>query len=106
MTGLAGARPTLSVAGDRAIDEARVDLAHVVIGEAEPLHDAWPELLDQNVGAFDERAKARTLVVARKVERHALLAAIDQCERGRETVEARRIGAHVLAARPLDLDHL
>ena len=47
-------RSVLSVAGDRTVDDARVDGAHRCIADAESIHDTRPELLDDRVGVARE----------------------------------------------------
>jgi hypothetical protein len=39
---------------DRAKDDARVKFANSFPGEAHPIHRAWREILDQDVGLADE----------------------------------------------------
>ena len=104
--GLRSARPALAVAGDRAIDQPRIDLAQRPGPETEPRHHAGPELLDQNVGALDQRHQPGAVGFVLEIEHQALLAAVEHGEHRALAVEARLVAAHVLAARPLDLDHL
>ena len=44
----------LAEAGDAAIDDARIDLAHALIVDAELCLDVGAEILDHDVGLFDE----------------------------------------------------
>ena len=106
VAGLVGARTGLAVAGDRAIDQPRIDRPHRLVAEPEPRHDARAELLDQHVGAFDQRLKLGAIRFALEVEHQAFLAAVEQREHRALAVETRLVMAQVLAARPLDLDHL
>ena len=104
--GLAGARAGLAVAGDRAIDQLGIDRAHRLIAEPQPRHHAGAELLDQHIGAGQQRHKLVAIGLVLEIEHEALLAAVEQREHRALAVEARLVMAHVLAARPLDLDHL
>ena len=49
-----GERPVLAPAGHAAVDEARVAREADVGAEAEPLHHAGAETLDEHVGALDQ----------------------------------------------------
>ena len=106
VAGFVRARPSLAVTRDRAINETRVDRRDSVIAEAEPLHHARPELLNQHVGARDQGLEPGAVRLVLEVEHHALLAAIKEREHRGFTIEARRHRAHVLPARPFDLDDL
>ena len=104
--GFSRARPGLAVAGDRAIDQPRVDLAQRVVAEAQPRHHAGAELLDQHIGALDQWHQPVAVGAVLEVQHQAFLAAVEHGEHRGLAVEARLVAAHVLAARPLDLDHL
>src|SRR4029079_12569363 len=69
--GLVNAWPALAVAGDRAIDQFRVDLLQFVVAETEPVHHAGTELLNHNVRALDQRHELFAVSVALQIERHA-----------------------------------
>src|SRR5262245_26962278 len=45
----------LSIAGDRTIDDARVNLPDARITKAQLLHDTCTEIFDQDIGMPDER---------------------------------------------------
>ena len=77
-----------------------------LVAEIEALHHARPELLDQHIRFLKKRPQAAAIALILQVEHEALLAPVEQREHRRLAVEARRHRAHVLAARPLDLDHL
>jgi hypothetical protein len=74
--GLAGARAGLAVAGDRAIDQPRVDRAHRIVAEAEPSHDPGAELLHQHVGAPKKSSKLVGTVFSLEVECKTGLSAV------------------------------
>ena len=99
-------RPGLAVAGDRTIDEARIDLGDAVVIEAEARHDAGAELLDQDVGARQQGIEPGAVGRVLQIERQALLAAIEQRETDAVLAPMRGIVAHVLAAGTFDLEHL
>ena len=54
MARLHGKGTILSVTGDRAVDQPRVDLAELLVSDAEFGHDAGPELLDNNIIFHDQ----------------------------------------------------
>src|SRR3569623_823778 len=72
---LLGTRPILAITGNRAVDDLWVDRAHILIAEAEPRHDAGPELLEYDVGARDQRLQFFAVRLALENEAQALLAA-------------------------------
>jgi hypothetical protein len=99
--------PALTVAGDRAIDQARVGRGQRGIAEAKAVHDAGPELLDQHVGGADQRHQARCRALRLEVERDAALAAIEQGKAGARRAEPGLVATQLVAVSgPLDLDHL
>jgi hypothetical protein len=107
MAGPRRAGAGLAIAGDRAIDDVGPDGADVVIAEAEPGHDARPELLDDDVGALDQRAQPRARGLVLQVQRHAFLATVEHGEIGAVGAPFRAVGPHLLAAAgALDLDDL
>jgi hypothetical protein len=104
--------PVLPVAGDRAVDDAGVDLAHRLVADAEAVEDTGAKRLEHDVG-FAHRAQERLAPhVALEVQANRALAAVQrQEERGlRRVLDAvveRRPGAQVVAhSRVLDLDHV
>ena len=44
----------LPVAGDRAIDQPRIDPAQRLVAEPETIHHAGPKILDQDIGFRDQ----------------------------------------------------
>ena len=103
---LARTRAVLAVTGDRAVHDPRIDLADILEAELQPRHDAGTELFDQHIRFLKQRPQAITIAFILQVERDALFAPVEQREGRRLAIEARRAGAHVLAFRTLDLDHL
>src|SRR6185312_11622234 len=105
-TGCASAGAALAIAGDRAIDQPRIERAHVGVAETEPRHHAGTELLNQDVGAHEQRLELFAVGLALEIDRKHALAAVEHGEGRALAVEHRWKAPHVLAARALDLDHL
>ena len=106
VAGAVAARAGLAVAGDGAIDDARIGGAEGRVSEPEPVHDAGAELLHHHVGGLGERKDAVAHLRVFQVGRHALLAAVEQREADALLTPFRLEAAHVLAVRALDLDDL
>ncbi len=104
--GVGRARTGLSVACDRAVDQPRIDSSHRLVAESELFQDARPKLLNQNISTFKQRAKLCGSLLRLQIDRQAVLAAVEQAESRARSLPLRRITAHVVAARPLDLGHL
>ncbi len=96
----------LSVAGDRAVHQPRIQLAHRRIVQPQPLHHAGPEVLDQHVAVADEPAGRVDRQRILQVQRDRPLAGVQVREIGAVPVAHRHAGAHRFAFRRLDLDHL
>ena len=77
-----------------------------VVAEAELLHRAAPEVLDQHVGVAHQAQQDLAALRLLEVERDAALVAVQHQERRRDAVDARlAIAARVVAAgQLLDLD--
>ena len=100
-------RAGLSVAGDRAVDEARVAGRDRVVAEAQLRQAARPEVLDQHVRRVDQTAEHVGAGVGLQIDGEALLAAVQAEKEGAPPVPERRPGAGVVAlGRLLDLDDL
>src|SRR4029079_11534569 len=101
------ARPGLAEPGDRAVDDAGMRRRERVIPEPEALHRAGSEVLDDHVGARDERVEDSPRARVLQIERDALLVAVDAEEIGAFAAnEWRAPGAGIVAPpRLLDLDH-
>ncbi len=106
VAGFAALRAGLAVAGDRAIDQPRVLLAHGLVAEPEPLHHAGAKLLHQHVGARDQIVGGGAAFFAFQVGDELLLAAVQHGEGRRVAAQKRRDHARGLAAGPLDLHDL
>ena len=97
---------TLSVAGDGAIDDARVDLPHDLVTQPQTLHDAWPKLIDHHIRRLDQGRKLFQSTRRLQVDGNAALAAIEHRERDAGVAEPRLILTQLLSASDaFDLDH-
>jgi hypothetical protein len=81
-------RPVLAKAGNAAIDDARIDLAHRVVIDAEPVFHIGFVVLDDDVGTLREFHKDRVTLVALQVQRHRPLVAVQVLEIGPVTPAA------------------
>src|SRR3954470_9062218 len=90
----------------RRVDQPRVELVQVLPREAETVHHARAEVLDQDVGAVDQLAEDLLALVGLHVEGEAPLVAVEHREVERVHVgQIAQLGAgDVTAARLLDLD--
>ena len=95
----------LPIAGEGAIDEPRVERGEGLIAEAETRHHAGAELLDEHIRAARELENAGAIGLALEVADEAFLPPVEKGEKRALAPEARRVAAHLLSARPLDLDH-
>src|SRR5712671_5693839 len=109
------ARARLAEPGDRAVDDAQIELAQVFIGEPVFCEAADLVVLDQHVRLRRERARDALALGLRDIEGHRLLAAVDRKEVRRLArlpavlvlEEGRAPAARVVArARPLYFDDL
>ena len=115
VAGALAVRPGLAEAGDRAVDEARIDRLQVVVAEAVAREVADLVVLDQHVALRGELAHDRLALRLREIDGDRLLAAVGRGEVRRllrvpavRVLQPRRAeGARVVAGlRALDLDHL
>ena len=95
--------PVLAKAGDAAIDDARVDLAHRLVIDAEPVLDVGFVILDDDVGALGELHEDRPALLALQVQGHCPLVAVQVLEIGAVAPAAGRVDQ---LAGGLDLDDL
>jgi len=101
--------PVLSVGRDGADDDPLVQRPELRVGQAEPLHDARPEVLPDDVRLPHEIVEHLAAAVARQIERERLLVTVDRQEVRRLAVgqERRPHDPHrVAAVGVLDLDDL
>jgi hypothetical protein len=107
VAGFVPARPGGAVAGNRTVDQPRVQLARAIRTESEPLERARPEVLDHHVGGAEKLREERPSVGRLEIDRHALLVAIDAEEVRAPAADERAPGSRIVAVpRILDLDHL
>ena len=89
------------------MDEPRETLRQHVVADPPFLHGARLEVLDHDVGAFQQAQQHRAAFRLADVERYGALVAIDADEvAGVILVKRRAPVAHLVALRRLDLDHL
>ena len=69
-------------AADRGVDEAWIELACLLVTEAEARHHAGPEVLDQHVGRGHEFAGGGAAVLGLEIEHAAALAAVPEAPGG------------------------
>ncbi len=94
-------------AGERAVDQARIALAQLLVVEAELRERARPVVLDHDVGILEQARQHPLAARGLEVEHDAPLVAVDHHERGRLAVDHRQPAPGVVAARDLlDLDHV
>ena len=99
-------RPAITVSGQRAVDQARVDRLHPVVVDAEPRGDRGPEVVHQDVRALHQPSQHGEPVGMLQVETDAVLVAIDSEERAALVRQRRGVVAQVVALGRLDLDDL
>jgi hypothetical protein len=89
---------------ERAIDQPRVELRHVLVAAAKPVHRAGRIVLGQRVGAGDQLVRQRAALRVLDVDGNAALIAVEAGEEaGGKAVQAARL---VAVGRGLDLDHV
>ena len=105
-------RAVLAVAGDRAVDQPRVDLPQAVVADAQAVQDARPERLEEDVGVAGEAQQHVAALVGLEIDPDRALAPVERQEERRVgallgALVVRRRPAHVVAhAGVLDLDHV
>jgi hypothetical protein len=95
--------PVLAEAGNAAVDDARVDLLHRLVVDAEPVLDRGLEVLDDDIGLCRQFHEDFEPLLAFQVEGDRALVAVQVLEVGAVAAAAGRVG--MLAGR-LDLDHI
>ena len=86
-----------------AIDQARVELVQHVPAEAQAIHHARGEVLDQHVGLLDQREEDLLAARLLEIEHYRLLVGVQHDQRvGLDSAFA---AAHDVALRRLDLEH-
>ncbi len=103
-----------SVARDRKVHEARVQLAQRLLGQSQAIHSASPEVLDEHIRPTDQPAHHLAPLLAAQIQAQAALVPIDRQEVGRDPLSAlfRRpdpgwpIAARCVSLWRLDLDHV
>jgi hypothetical protein len=97
----------LSVGGDRAVDDRRLERADVVVTETQAVHHAGPVVLDDDIGGLDERAGLLDIAGILQIERDRALVAIERGEVLAVAVgDGRPRAQRIAALRMLDLDDI
>ena len=100
--------PVLSKAGNAAVDDARVDLFHRLVIDAEPVLYGRFEILDDDVGLFRHLHEELMAFLALQIDRDRALGAVEHGEI--KAIGLRNIAElaarDVAGARPFDLDHI
>ena len=91
--------------GARGIDQPGVDLVQPMPADAEIVHRAWREILEQHVGALDHRLQQGPAVLVLEVQRDRMLVLVQHREGQGGTLAGLGAPPSGLAARRLDLDH-
>ena len=92
---------------DRAVDDARLPRARLLVADAEPRDGADAQVLEHHVGALEQPEEDRLAVGVLQIERDALLVAVQVDEvRRLVAIERRAPRARDLAVERLDLDDL
>ena len=95
--------PVETEAGAAAVDQARVELAQHVPADAEAVHHAGGEVLDQHVGLGDKLEEDFPAARLLEVEDHRLLVGVQHDQR--PGLDLALAAAHDVALRRLDLEH-
>jgi hypothetical protein len=81
--------PVLAVAGDRYVDDRRVDPAHALVVEAQALRDARAIVLQEHVRVRDQLAHDLLPAVALEIDGERALVAVEREERDVDLVAGR-----------------
>ena len=95
----------LAEAGDAAIDDARIDLAHALVIDAELGLHVGAEILDDDIGLLRQAPEHLEALWILQVERHRALVAVQVLEVGTVARAARLLAAGVLH-QGVDLDDI
>jgi hypothetical protein len=106
VAGAVAVRPVLAVAGDRAINDARVDCRYRLVADAQLVDDAGAKALDDDIRAGGEAHEGVDAGGLLEVQRQAALVAIDQLEIARLAVHGAGAACVVAGTGVLDLDHV
>src|SRR5205085_10332315 len=105
VTAAAAMRPALTKAGQRAINDARVDRLHRVVADAQTINDAGTELFKDDISGFSELQKDVAGGALLEIEGDGFLVAIDLQKSGALFADGRRTPARRVAnTRLFDLD--
>ena len=97
-------RAFVTVAGDGAADQRRIILAQPFAREAELVHRAGLEILQQHVGAGDQRLELLAAALGGEIDGNRLLAAVEPDKIAALTLGGLVVTAGEIALGALDLD--
>ena len=100
-------RTVLTVTGERAIDQPRIEFRQLFVTEPKPAGDAGRIVFEKDIRSLRQLLKNLPPLIFLHIDRQAALVAIEPNVTGGQSLHDRIPGAnHVADARPLDLDHL
>ena len=99
-------RPRVAIARDRAADQSRIILAQSGRREAELIHRARLEILDQHVGFRDQVFQRGAAIGLREIDDARVLAAVEPDEIARLAFRGGVVTAREIALRAFDLDDM
>ena len=107
IVGLAiGIGPVVAVARDGAADQRRIIFSQAFQREAELVHRAGLEVLQQHVGACDQLFECGAAVLGGEIDHHGILAAVEPDEIAALALGGGVIIAGEIALRPFHLDDM
>ena len=101
--GALGVGAVLAVAGDRAVDDARVRLAHPLVADPEPVEHAGAEAVEDDVVALDQAQQRLAPGLALEVEADRALAAVEREVERRARAQLLLLVRAVIRRRPADV---
>ena len=96
----------VAIAGDGADDQRRIVLAQPLAGEAELVHRAGLEVLQQHVGGGDQLLQLGAAFLGGEIDHRGFLAAVEPDEVAALALRRGVIAAGEIALRPFDLDDM
>ena len=96
----------VAIAGDGAADQRRIILAQALQREAELVHRAGLEVLQQHVGAGDQLFQRGAAFLGGEIDHHGILAAVEPDEIAALALGRGVIAAGEIALGPLHLDDM
>ena len=101
-----GVGAVVAIARNGAADQRRIILPQALQREAELVHRAGLQVLQQHVGAGDQLLQRRAAFLGREIDDHGILAAVEPDEIAALALGRGIIAAGKIALRPLHLDDM